>query len=93
VVSSTLLLTRDQVLTSNLGPVGVVGGILAPRMPHGTARAPHVRLCGQSTTHTERVVKKIEKFFFCPFSSLFPPCPRERSPQSKTNFFSTKKII
>jgi hypothetical protein len=46
------------------------------RMPHGTARAPHVRLCGQFTAHTARAVKKIEKKKNCPFSSLFFPCPR-----------------
>jgi hypothetical protein len=41
-------------------------------MPHGTARAPHVRLCGQFTAHTERAVKKIDFFFslFIPLSPL-----------------------
>jgi hypothetical protein len=60
-------------------------------MPNGTARVPHVRLCGQFTAHTARAVKKIEKKFFYPFSSLFPPCPQKRSPEYKTNFFFDKK--
>jgi hypothetical protein len=42
-------------------------------MPHGTARGPHVRLCGQFTAHTARAVKKIENFFFVPFHPSFPP--------------------
>jgi hypothetical protein len=49
-------------------------------MPHGTARAPHVRLCGQFTTHTARAVKKIEKNFFL---SIFIPL----SPLSTGLFF------
>jgi hypothetical protein len=41
-------------------------------MPHGTARAPHVRLCGQFTAHTARAVKKIEFFFLSLFIPLSP---------------------
>jgi hypothetical protein len=54
-------------------------------MPHGTARAPHVRLSGQFTTHTARAVKKID-FFFGPFSSLFP-LSTARGPLSPKLFF------
>ena len=60
-------------------------------MPYGTAHGPDVRLCGQFTTHTPCAVKKIEKIFFCPFSSLFHPYPRHSSPKATTIFFSIKK--
>jgi hypothetical protein len=62
------------------------------RMPHGTARAPYVRLCGQFTTHTTRTVKKIENFFFIHFHPSFPPV-HGRGPPSPKLFFLTKKII
>jgi hypothetical protein len=63
--------------------------ILIPQHPvQGHRTGPHVWLCGQFTDNTgEKKVKNI----FCPFSSLFPPpCPRQRSPQSKTIFFIKK---
>ena len=59
-------------------------------IPYGTTHLPHVRLCGQFTTHTVRVVKKIEKKK-CPFSSLFHPFARHSSPRSKLFFFYKKK--
>jgi len=46
-----------------------------------TVRSPHYRTCGE---------KKL-KFFFCPFSSLFDPFPRDSFPRTKTIFFLRKK--
>ncbi len=41
-------------------------------MPHGTARAPHVRLCGQFTALSHVGWKKIEIFFLSIFVPLWP---------------------
>jgi hypothetical protein len=49
-------------------------------MPHGTARATHVRLCGQFTAHTARAVKKIEIFFLSLFIPLSPLSTAEVTP-------------
>ncbi len=38
------------------------GWLFTARIPHGTARGPNVRLCGQFTTHTARAVKIFENF-------------------------------
>jgi hypothetical protein len=63
-------------------------GPFRARMPHGTARAAHVRLCGQFTAHTARAVKKIENFFFLPLYPSFPPVLG----RAKLFFFDQKKI-
>jgi hypothetical protein len=49
-------------------------------MPHGTARVPHVRLCGQFTAHTARAVKKIVFFFLSLFIPLSPLSTAEVPP-------------
>ena len=52
----------------------------AARMSHGTARAAHVRSCGQFTAHTARTVKKIEFFFLSLFIPLSPLSTAEVPP-------------
>ena len=37
-------------------PCSQIRKVKRSRMPHGTARAPHVRLCSQFTAHTARAV-------------------------------------
>ncbi len=64
-----------------------------PVMPHRTARAPHVRLCGPVIARPHVRWKKIENKFFWSLLSLFDPFPRPSFPQTKTIFFSTKKKI
>ncbi len=61
------------------------------RMPHGTARAPYVRVCGQFTAHTARAVKKIEKKIFVHFHPSFPPVHSRGPPSRKQFFFHRKK--
>ncbi len=59
-------------------------------MPHGTVYLPYVRLCGQFTAHTARVVKKIEQMFFVPFRPSFTPLLDTPPPKAKNIFFSKK---
>ncbi len=62
----------------------------------GCHTGPHVcRTCVVRSIHRTYHTwgEKKLNFFFYPFSSLFPPCPWKRSPQSKTNFFSTKNNV
>jgi hypothetical protein len=65
--------------------------MIKSRMPHGTARAAHVRLCGELTAHTVRVVKKIEKKKLIRFHPSFPPVHGRGPPSPKLIFFRPKK--
>jgi hypothetical protein len=62
---------------------------LGTRIPHGTTRGQHVRLCGQFTSHTVRGVKKIEKKIV-PFHPSFTPVHGRGPPSPNLIFFYQK---
>ena len=49
--------------------------------------------CAVRSSHDRTCDEKIEKIFFCPFSSRFDPFHRASFPRTKTIFFSAKKKI